>query len=86
MVDALSPRDAIMTLLCKRGTGKSICPSEAARLLAPEEWGAQMDTIRTAAAGLVAEGRVRVTQKGRVVDLRTAHGPIRLALTEAADG
>jgi len=75
-----------MTLLYDRGPGKSICPSEAARLLAPEGWRGQMEAVRAAAVDLAAEGLVKVTQKGEPVDPEAARGPIRLALTEAGDG
>ncbi len=37
-----------------------------------------MDDVRTAAARLVDEGRLSVTQGGQVVDPAKAHGPIRL--------
>jgi hypothetical protein len=37
---------------------------------------------RRAARRLVAEGRVEITQSGRVVDPSTAAGPIRIRLVE----
>lgn len=67
------PRTAILDLLAHRGPGKTICPSEAARAT-----GASMDAVRDAARGLVAEGEIVVTQRGEVVDLDRARGPIRL--------
>jgi hypothetical protein len=37
-----------------------------------------MDTARAAAAELVADGEIEVTQGGVVVDIAQARGPIRL--------
>ncbi|MEM6421017.1 MAG: DUF3253 domain-containing protein [Pseudomonadota bacterium] len=73
-----APEDAILSLLAARGTGATICPSEAARVLSPDKWRARMDEIRTAAARLAAAGVLVVTQKGVVVDPEAARGPIRL--------
>lgn len=58
---------------------KSICPSEVARALA-DDWRPLMPDVRAAAAELAAEGRLVVTQRGKVVDLATVRGPVRLAL------
>jgi len=67
---------AILDLLAAR-TG-TICPSDAARVVDPEDWRDRMDEVRDAARGLVARGEVEVTQGGGVVDLDTARGPIRI--------
>lgn len=71
---------AVLDLLAQRGTGKTICPSEVARRLAPTDWRPLMEPIREIADRLVAEGRVEITQAGQVVDRSTAKGPIRLRL------
>ena len=68
-------RTAILALLAERDAGKTICPSEAARAIGGLEF---MEPVRAAAAELVAEGAIEVTQRGEVVDLATARGPIRL--------
>jgi hypothetical protein len=74
----------ILRLLAERGAGKTICASEAARAMVGAEEGAAwepwMQTVRAAARRLVAEGRIVITQGGRVVDGSTAKGPIRLRL------
>ena len=74
----------ILQLLAERGAGKTICPSEAARAVVGSEegaaWEALMEPARAAARRLVAEGRIVITQGGRVVDGSTAKGPIRLRL------
>ncbi len=73
---------AILDLLEDR-TG-TICPSEAARKVAGEDdWRALMQPARDAAARLVAAGLVEVTQRGQVVDVARAHGPVRIRRTVA---
>jgi len=79
----LSPIDiemesAIIQLLDARAGGATICPSEAARTVAPTDWRPLMEPARQAARRLVAAGRVVITQKGQIVDPSTAKGPIRI--------
>lgn len=71
---------AIMELLTARAAGSSICPSEAAKRVEPDDWRDLMETARMAARRLEAAGRVEITQKGRAVDPSTARGPIRIRL------
>jgi len=74
---------AILRLLKERGAGKTICPSEAARAVAGEEreaWEGLMEPARAAGRRLVAEGKIVITQGGRVVEGSTAKGAIRLRL------
>ncbi len=75
---------AIRDLLAARARGASVCPSEAARLLASRsvsaDWRAAMPKIRAAANRLVAAGEVVMTQQGRVVDPSVARGAVRLRL------
>ncbi len=71
--------EAIRSLLAAR-TG-TICPSEAARVVAGEDeaaWRPLMRAAREAAARLADAGEVEVTQRGVVVDVRTARGPVRV--------
>jgi hypothetical protein len=70
---------AIRTLLRERDAGKSICPSEVARALAPGDWRPLMGPVRETAARLAARGEVVVTQKGAPVDALAVRGPIRIA-------
>ena len=69
---------AIAGLLDQRGPGTTICPSEAARAVAPEGWRELMPAARAAAGRLAALGAVEVTQRGQVVDVATARGPVRV--------
>jgi hypothetical protein len=73
--------ETIMRLLDTRGPDKTICPSDAARVLAGEDdFRPYMEPVREAAARLVDAGRIEVTQKGRTVTIADARGPIRLGL------
>ena len=75
---------AILTLLAERGRDKTICPSEAAKLVGGKnervDWEGLMEPARAAARRLVAQGKIVITQGGHVVDGSTAKGPIRLKL------
>ena len=70
---------AIIALLDPRASAGSICPSEAARVVAGEgNWRELMEPARRAARRLVARGEVEITQGGRPVNPSTARGPIRI--------
>ncbi|MCW0211912.1 MAG: DUF3253 domain-containing protein [Pseudonocardia sp.] len=69
---------AIEELLDARAVTSTICPSDAARRVDPEGWRELMEPARRVARRLVEEGRVEITQQGRVVDPATAKGPIRI--------
>jgi len=60
----------ILRQTSERGTGKSICPSEVARALAPEEeaWRRLMGPVRAAAIRLAKAGQVEVLRKGKPVE------------------
>ncbi|WP_299952964.1 DUF3253 domain-containing protein [uncultured Modestobacter sp.] len=76
-VDGVLER-TIGSLLDQRRPGTSICPSEAARAVDPEGWRELMPAARAAAGRLAAAGEVEVTQRGQVVDVMTARGPVRV--------
>ena len=70
---------AILELLARRDVGKTICPSDAARVLGGDGgFRPLMPLVRDAARALVVAGRIEVTQSGQPVDLDTARGAIRL--------
>jgi hypothetical protein len=73
---------AILLLLEQRARGATICPSEAARLVSPEgeSWRGLMEPARMAARRLVDQGRIVITQGGKVVEPSRAKGAIRLRL------
>ncbi len=75
---------AILSLLAERGRDKTICPSEAAKLVGGDanrrDWESLMEPARAAARRLVAAQKIVITQRGQIVDPSTAKGPIRLRL------
>jgi len=68
----------ILELLGQRAITSTICPSDAARAVSPEDWRDLMEPARRAARRLVAAGEVVITQHGNPVDPSTARGPIRI--------
>lgn len=78
MDDGARLEQAIGELLDRRRAGTTICPSEAARRVEPEQWRELMPAARAAAGRLAAAGQVEVTQDGQVVDVATARGPVRI--------
>ena len=73
-------RNAITGLLEKREVGKTICPSEASREVFGQGGNEReyMNRTRDVVRTMVEEGVVEVTQRGNVVDMDCAKGPIRL--------
>lgn len=72
-------RRMIDELLARCTGDATICPSDAARALAPApEWRDLMDDVRRVAAAEHAAGRLEIRQHGEAVDPATARGPIRL--------
>ena len=69
---------SIRSLLALRADGATICPSEAAREVGGDDWRDLMQPARDAARELADAGEVEVTQRGEVVDVTTARGPVRI--------
>ncbi len=77
---------AILDLIADRGPEKTICPSDAARMVAgdhPDHWGPLMQPARRIAVRLMKQGRVVITRKGRVVDPDDFKGVYRIGLTRS---
>lgn len=86
MAGALTPetiRAEILRQTAERGPEKSICPSEVARALAPEDWRRHMTAVRGVAAVLSAEGAVDILRKSKPVPPEAMHGVIRLRARKA---
>ena len=71
--------EAILALLGQRAEGATICPSEAARLVAGPHgnWRAEMERVHAATDALVAEGAIALSWKGEAKQKR--RGPYRIA-------
>lgn len=81
MPDPVDPREierVILTILAERESGATACPSEVARRMSPHSWRDLMEPVRAIAGHLAERGMVQVVQRGEPVDVRTAHGPVRL--------
>lgn len=78
-------RAAVLDLLAQRKPTSSICPSDVARRVRPDDWRPLMDPVRAAARDLVESGDVEITQGGEVVDPDAARGPIRIRRPRATD-
>jgi hypothetical protein len=71
--------EAILALLASRAEGATICPSEAARLLAgPQgDWRAEMEAVHAATDALAEAGALRLSWKG--AEMQKRRGPYRIA-------
>ncbi len=76
----MSVSATILVLATDRGNDKTICPSEVARMLWPDEWRNHMEEVRLAAFALRDEGKVQISQKGREVTDHKVKGPIRIRI------
>jgi len=76
---------AILALLRIRGDEKSICPTEAARVLAgavtdDAVWRRYLPAVRRTALALARSGTIDILRKGKVIAPDQAHGVIRLRI------
>jgi hypothetical protein len=72
----------ILRQLHERNPTASICPSEVARALWPEEktWRQGMPSVREVAVQLASAGKIQITQRGQVIKEKSLRGPVRLKL------
>ena len=69
-----------------QGVGaKSIEPAEVAKELQPEQWQRMLPKVRACALGLMRQGRLTITKKGKPVDPNAVKGVIRLRLPTEAE-
>ena len=75
----MTPGEAILALLGQRAERATICPSEAARLLAgPQgDWRAEMEAVHAATDELLEDGVITLSWKGETKQKR--RGPYRIA-------
>lgn len=73
---------ALLAVLAKRAESASICPSEVARALYPNDeaaWRAAMPQVREVAAAMARSGRLRISRHGVTLSPDDLDGgPIRL--------
>lgn len=87
VASTIQAEEAIMALVAERGPLKSICPSEAARLVGGVSWHGELTLIRRVAVRLAAAGKIQILRKGKPVEDPTdVKGVIRLRLAPSSDG
>ena len=72
---------AILRLLAEAARGKTVSPTDAARLLKPDaQWHLLMPAVRGAAVKLALAGAIVIYRKGKPVDPNDFKGVYRLGL------
>ncbi len=75
-------RDTILALLAARSATATLCPSEVARAIAPDDaWREAMPLVHAAVDRLLEDGRVRLSWQGR--QLARRDGPYRIGRAAA---
>ena len=78
---------AIVALLARAGSGKTVSPTEVARAVEPgPRWHLLMPSVRRAAVKLALAGRIAITRKGKPVDPNDFKGVYRLGLPKDQSG
>jgi hypothetical protein len=84
-----SAEQAILDLVIERGPKKSICPTDAARLLAGNpadaSWRGKLSPVRLAAQRLAKAGKIEILRKGKRIAPEDARGVIRLRLAAGSE-
>lgn len=76
--------DLIGNLCCRAPTGRTICPTDAARAFAASRgeddlaWRLHLHAVRRAAVNLALAGRLVIYRKGKIVDPGNFRGVYRL--------
>ena len=69
---------AILNKIAALEPGKSIEPAEVAKELQPEQWQRMLPKVRATALGLMRQGKLTITKKGKAVDPDNFRGVTRL--------
>lgn len=80
MKQSLDIQAAILRIATQRGSQKSTCPSEIARMLFSSDWRNHMKDVVNEALKLHHNGCVLITQKSKPVDIDHIKGPVRIRL------
>ena len=73
-------RAQVIALVEERGIGKTICPSEVARAVRPDDWRPLLKKVRQAAIRLADDGQISIYRKGKPIPTDQVRGVIRLGL------
>lgn len=77
---------AIYELLEALPPGKSICPTDVAKHVDPENWRHRLGQVRAEAVGLARAERLVITRHNKPVDPNSFKGVYRLRLPPSAEG
>ncbi len=72
---------AVRALLRSRGPGRSICPSDIARLVGGPTWRTRLPVVRECAVKMTKRGELEILRRGRVVTTKPTEGVLRYRLT-----
>lgn len=72
--------EQILAMVTARGAGKTICPSEVARTVRPDDWRQLMKKVRQSAIRLADGGAISIYRKGKPIPTDQVRGVIRLGL------
>ena len=72
---------AVRALLRSRQPGRSICPSDVARLVGGTTWRTLLPLVRERAVKMTGRGELEILRRGRVVKRRPTEGVLRYRLT-----
>ena len=81
--EAQALEQAILELSAARGSGASLCPSEASRRAFPDDWRRHLQATRSAARRLARRGEIEILQRGRRIDPDSMRGPVRLRIVKS---
>ncbi len=76
---------AILDLLAKAPSGKSVAPEDVARAVEPERWQRVLGHVRAVARGMARQGRVVILRHNKPADPDDFKGVYRLRLPTAPD-
>jgi hypothetical protein len=80
--NSIQVRETLLKMAIERGPSKSLCPSEVARHLFPDDWESHMEEVRRVARQLHHKGDLEITQKGEVIKDLNVKGPIRIRIAK----
>lgn len=76
---------AILEKLAKLPAGKSIEPADVAKEMQAENWQRLLPKVKATALGMMRQGRLTITKKGKPIDPAQMKGVIRLRLPTAEE-
>ncbi|WP_063776622.1 DUF3253 domain-containing protein [Microvirga massiliensis] len=82
-------RVTVLRLVAERGAGRTVDPSEIARIVGgpqPGGWGPLMQPLRRIAVELMKAGKIVILRRGKPVDPGSFKGVYRLSLPSDGPG